>query len=944
MVQKLIKFGFVAGELSPTFVNRGDLEKYDLALAKAQNWFVDYRGGLVSRPGTQFCEYFRDDDKEIVLVPFQYNYSIPNTYLVVFGHNYVRFVQEGSYVLESLKTVTAVTLATQGVVTSVTHGYLDGDWVKFTQAPGMPELLTRTLVVANKTVDTFKIKDALTGAYINTTALGTWSTGGTRRIYTLVSDYASHDLASLSFSQIRDTIRITSADFPTFDLTRTNSTSWALAATDLDNSVSAPVNVDGVGSNSGESQVIFAVTAVIDDEESIASSYFYLDSIIDYSNNVGNAKVVWDPVPGAHHYNIYRSIITSNNALLSRATQLGYLGRAYGPTFVDNNIIPDFTKTPPINANPFAPSQIKNIDVTAGGSGYLVSSDLTLTDVDGSGFVGYPVTMVETYGGYTAGEVLSVVIVSPGINYAAPTVNLSDGTGATFDVELGPATGTYPRISAVFQQRQIYAASDNDPITVWGSRPGLFNNFGVSDITLDNDAYDFELDTQVVEPIKHLIATRAGLLMLTRAGMWQLVGTGGGPVTPTDALAERQSYNGVSNMRPIQINEDILLVDSDASAARMLTYSDFSKTYAGKDVSIISNHLFTAEDELESWVYLNSPAKIVLAQRSAGSILAFTVVKEQEVFSWTPWSTQGYFQQIASLREENTDVAYVVVQRLIGGTYYKYLERFAARDFVSVETAWCVDAALSLPYVQPAADLTASGLTGTITLTATAGVFGTGVVGNVWRYASAKGYVTARISSTIVIVLLVENIPDPLPETSTPPLILSGTWSLDEPVTTVSGLWHLEGKTVNALLDGKVYNGYVVTNGAVTYPISFTRAIVGLGYRCHAIDLPVTDQNHVVEDRRKRVIGVAARVHESRGLKFGAGGPEDDPRLYDFKERTTELLGEPTRLQTKLAPLSVASLWDNEGRLHFVVEDPLPVTLLGYIKIVEEGDDDDSGQ
>jgi hypothetical protein len=45
---------FSAGELSEALYSRVDLEKYRSGLALSRNWLIDYRGGAVTRPGTQF--------------------------------------------------------------------------------------------------------------------------------------------------------------------------------------------------------------------------------------------------------------------------------------------------------------------------------------------------------------------------------------------------------------------------------------------------------------------------------------------------------------------------------------------------------------------------------------------------------------------------------------------------------------------------------------------------------------------------------------------------------------------------------------------------------------------------------------------------------------------------------------------------------------------------
>src|SRR5690349_12753501 len=119
MSTDVVKYAFIAGEISPTLFGRSDLTKYDLGMAEAHNFFVDYRGGLSSRPGFQFCDFVKADDLDTRYAEFAFSPDIENTYLVLFGDEYIRFLQDGGYVLEDPLTITNVAGA---VLTSAAHG------------------------------------------------------------------------------------------------------------------------------------------------------------------------------------------------------------------------------------------------------------------------------------------------------------------------------------------------------------------------------------------------------------------------------------------------------------------------------------------------------------------------------------------------------------------------------------------------------------------------------------------------------------------------------------------------------------------------------------------------------------------------------------------------------------------------------------------------------
>lgn len=929
----VIKFAFISGEVSPNFFGRSDLESFDTGVAEATNWFVDYRGGLSTRPGTIFDEFIMDDDKSVRMFQFRFAPTVANTYLLLFGDFYLRFLQQGSYVLEASKTITALTKANPGVVTSAAHGFSNGDWVKFSAMNGMGQLQGRTAVVVGVTTNTFQLQDTI-GNNIDTTGYTTFVAGQVARIYTVVSPYSTDDLDGLTLYQRQDLMRMTHDNYAPRDLIRTAHTSWAITLSSFGTAISPPANVVLTQSASGFSAIAFGVTAVdANGEESLVSKIAVARTTGNYANSAGNMKITWDPVPDAVNYRVYRSVIvSSDNGDLTRGAQLGYLGTTKGASFVDNNIIPDFTRSPPINYEPFAQNTITAVEVLTSGTGYTDASTISIAGGGGSGFRGYPVVDAST------GTLKGVVVEEGGSGYSAAVATITVGTGATVNIKIGPADGTYPALNCIFQQREIYAASDNKPLTVWGSRVGEFSNFDISDTTTEADSYEFDLDTDEVTPIKHIIPMRGGLLILSDGGVFQLTGGGlGDAVTATNVLVDPHSFTGVSEIVPIKIDTDLLYVESKGYTVRLLSYNDFSRIYSGQDVSILSNHLFDTTNYVTRWSYASDPFKMAWARRLDGALLGFTIVKEQKVFAWTKHFTRGYFMDVLAVQEDRTDVVYHVVKRFINGRFVQYVEHFAPRAFDSVENAHCVDAGLALAGNNPSAGISVSANTGVVVLTADAAVFSAGDVGKIWRGGGGKGTVTAYTDTTHVTVSLVNDITATLPQDPTNLVVpmLQGEWTLDAKISSVSGLWHLEGQTVKLLVDGSVQSDKVVTNGAVTFDVAGTRAIVGLSFTATMQTLPLTITQATVEGRRKRVIGLAARLNETRGLKYGGRLN----KLYQFRERSIEAYGEPTRVLSEMKNGLMQSQFTNDAQVYVVQDQPLPATLLGFVLQTEIGDD-----
>lgn len=927
-----IKYAFVAGEVSPTLLGRSDLEKYDLGVELAKNFFVDYRGGMSNRPGSDFVDEIQYDWKETKFVPFKFSPSVATNYAILFGYNYIRFIQDGAYVLEAAKVITDITQANPAVVTAVGHGYTTGDLVKIYDVVGMTEVNQRTFVVTVLGANTFELHALdLAGTGINASSYTGYISGGNvYRVYTVVSPYADTDLALLRAKQIRSVIRLTHKSYKTRTLTRISDTSWTLALRSIGAELSPPTGLTITPSGAGTAGVAFAVTAInADGEESIASAYAFNALCVDYASAAGSVKLTWTAVANAVRYNVYRSQIIPVGADITRAMEVGFLGVAYGPDFTDRNIIPDFTTTPPVYDDPFADGAIEFIRVTAGGAGYTRASVVSATV--GSGFVGYPVVS-------SGGVLLGIVVVKGGSGYTGATViSVTVGAGATFTTTLSDSSGNDPGVSNVFQQREVLAGSTNQPLTIWASHPGELENHDVSSIVVDSDAYEFDLDSAEVASIEHLVATRSGLVIFSQAGIWQLTGGSGVAVTPTNALADPQSYNGCSTVPPLVVDTELLYTEAKGNTVRMLSYNDFTKVYAGQDLSILANHLITPTNRITAWDYASDPFKLVYAVREDGVMLTLALVKEQNVYGWGRSQTQGFYKDVLVLQEDSTDSVYVVARRFLNNRWCKTIERLHSRTYSHIEDAWFVDCGLSLGATYPNATITVvSEAEGeTVTVTADSAIFAVGDIGKIIRLAGGKMVITAYTSTTSVDAYVLREMTELVPEI-TPEFALAAPdeWTMDTPVSSVSGLWHLEGKTVKILADGSVLPDQVVVDGTVTLPTPATRVIVGLGYQGLMRPLPESVPNATLEGKLKRVVQVRLRVYDSRGLEVG----QNLERLYPFKERSTELYGEPTRSQSGIKVMPLTGGYDRGGQFYMVQNDPLPVTVLGFTALLEAED------
>ena len=96
--------------------------------------------------------------------------------------------------------------------------------------------------------------------------------------------------------------------------------------------------------------------------------------------------------------------------------------------------------------------------------------------------------------------------------------------------------------------------------------------------------------------------------------------------------------------------------------------------------------------------------------------------------------------------------------------------------------------------------------------------------------------------------------------------------------TSISGLDHLEGETVQILADGATHPDKTVSNGAITLDRSATKVVVGLGYTStlQTMRLEAGSAEGVAQGKLKRIHDVTIRLFESVGIEVGSSLLEMD--------------------------------------------------------------------
>jgi hypothetical protein len=259
------------------------------------------------------------------------------------------------------------------------------------------------------------------------------------------------------------------------------------------------------------------------------------------------------------------------------------------------------------------------------------------------------------------------------------------------------SSGDWPATSAYIQQRRMFASTTNNPEKIWGSRIGFFTNFTISTPIQDDDAVTFTMNGRKVNAVKHLLDVGRKLVIFTTSGEYVAEGNAAGVITPAEISPKQLSYNGASDLVPLVANSTALYVQASGSIVRDLNFDiQSSAPGTGIDLTIFSSHLFD-DYTLDDWAYQITPHSIVWIARSDGTMLGMTYVKEQQLVAWHRHYLGGDVENTCVLKEGNDEFLYVVVNRTINSSTFRYVERMNTRKIVDdvVEDMIFMDSALT---------------------------------------------------------------------------------------------------------------------------------------------------------------------------------------------------------------------------------------------------------
>lgn len=310
---------------------------------------------------------------------------------------------------------------------------------------------------------------------------------------------------------------------------------------------------------------------------------------------------------------------------------------------------------------------------------------------------------------FTSATVVTATVVGT-LHTVSATKNWRFGAYCT-------STG-WPACVTFFQERLVFANTSNQPQTLWMSCSGDYENFmpsGVpgsdyptTDSTVNDDnAITYTIASNKVNAIRWLDAT-SNLVIGTAGAEWiAKQASTADPLSPTNIQVLQQTTYGSDSVPVRRVGTSALFVQRSGRKIRELQYNFDVDAYIAKDVSILSEHLFTENNYTVDNTFQSEPDSIYWIAMQSGRLLGMTYLKEQEVIGFHQHEFGGAFNGGLAVCESvacipnvgaTSDSLYVIIKRTINGSTKRYIEvvtdAFAPVNSLDKNNMWFVDSGL----------------------------------------------------------------------------------------------------------------------------------------------------------------------------------------------------------------------------------------------------------
>ena len=803
--------------------------------------------------------------------------------------------------------------------------------------------------------------------------------GSNGQPYEVATPYLASDLDEIHYVQSADIITLVHPAYAPRELQRYGPADWRLKVIDFGKPINAPTGLTGTYACSAKDDVVtaamrsmytirYVVTAVKDtgvgtniDESPQSNSVSVTGNLFVDASKI---TLTWNQVSGAQRYRVYKTY----------SGRYGFIGEVEGTTFVDTNVEPDESITPPRYIDPFYQAKgITSVTVTNGGSGYGTrgsiaailpgkvityyangNSKATITDRG----VLPPVANTKLACIRSTGD-----SSTPGINeFQSVAVSTSTGSGAALEFffsdarSLGMNPGYYYISGCQVKQRgKGYSVNDRWRGKVlkgnhlwWGVEwdfPLQIETVKPKVYVEDPTGYGAELEAQVNSAgvITGIRIVSPGQNYSNPKVIIDGSESGCSGATATASVGQAGDYPGaVTYFQQRRVFAGSYTRPQFVWMTRPGTENDMHNTLPAQDDNCIAVRAAVAETSrirhlipLTSLMLLTASSEIRTTTSNDDIITPTSIgFLPQTYYGAAPPQPLLVGRMAVFASERGGHIRSLGYSYQKGGFDSDDLSIRAAHLFENVDIVslalsktpypiiWCVTSEGTLLGCTYLAD---QNVIGWHKHTTKDGAFEAVTVVAEGNEDILYAVIRRTINGQTVryIERMHERQYDRLENCF---FVDAGAEYKGTETDKLSGLSYLEGEEVAILADGKVLPNRVVKDGKIEFTTAASHIIVGLPIVADMKTLPVIMSDRdggAGRGKMKNVCNVFVRVYQSSGILIGP----DEESLREYSHREREPYGTPPDVISREVGVLVPPTWSDGGQIIVRQKYPLPLTV-----------------
>lgn len=719
----VIKNSFNAGEISPYTLARTDIAKYKDACERLENWIPLITGGITRRPGTRYIVPALGPSRLI-----QFEYSTSQTFILELGNQEIRFFTKdpvaGPGIILDPSTGNPYTIASPYDTSSDNLWdikYVQQGDVMYLTHPNYPVMKLSRLTDTDWRLTTPNFQSPPTNAFDQDVS-GAATAGVAIVSITHVSTSVFQiTLAAPSGAAIGDSIAVAGSSNPYYNGTWTVlnvtesgtlhqvgvSNIGPLGLTSYGGTFYDPASSAGSGpitltpGATGGNGVTFTASATVFIAGDVGKYIVSGAGLALILSLAGSTTV--DPDTGATLYpqavcNIV-DMFASTAAIAAGAWKLrgspsGYLEFCIKSSS-DVHLARNYGKGQTVQAYVFA-------DYAADGVAFPATVDC-FREIDvgryliAGGAVGV-IQSLSTGAASNAAGHATVYLFSPVEDTVTASANAdvvaapqSAGVWSVEDAAFGPVNG-YPNACTFMQDRLLLAGTAAQPLQVWGSRTGDYENFAKG--PGDADGLDFGVNAAMQQPIRALQEFRGNLGVFTArdeymvgGGIVTIQAGGSQALTPSNVTAVRQSKYGTARVQPQIIQNMLLYLWRSKMAMAEMSYNIYQANFGSRNLNVLHELITTSGIKEMTWQEF--PFYAIWFTTEDNQLIGLTYEVEQQVWGWHRHFTgqdmpsgslfADQFISVCAVQDptdEENDNLWAVTRRLIGSVETYAIEFF----------------------------------------------------------------------------------------------------------------------------------------------------------------------------------------------------------------------------------------------------------------------------